>query len=463
MIDGGVMTNPRTLHRDDAGYDDARAGFQLAVPREPDEIVLATTPDDVRTAVRSAADRDLPVGVEATGHGRSVATDRGVVIATRELTGVTVDAANGTARVLAGTRWRDVIDAAHKHDLAPLSGTSPDVGAVGYTLGGGLPLVGRRYGYAADHVLGIDVVTADGELRHASPDSEPELFWALRGGRGNFGAVTAMEIALVPLSRLYGGMLAFTGEHVHGAVHAYLEWTRDLPEEMSSSLGLIVMPDMPGVQEPLRGRFTAQVRIAYAGAADAGRRLVAPLRAVGPRAVDTLAEIPYTESGSIHNEPPFAHGYCGTGVALSGLDEDRADTIVRLTGPDSPVPCIVQLRHLGGALARPPRVANCVGNRGAAYMLSVLSPLFDVEADAARARHEQVVTELSSSVTGRFVNYLYGDTATAGQIRSAYEPTDYDALTTVKFDYDPANIFRLDHNIPPRLRHSGDDPGPRNR
>lgn len=444
------MTNPTTLHRTDPGYDDARAGFQLAVPREPDEIVLASTPDDVRAAVRRAAARDLPVGVEATGHGRSVATDRGVVISTRELTGVSVDPANGTARVLAGTRWRDVIDAAYKHDLAPLSGTSPDVGVVGYTLGGGLPLVGRRYGYAADHVLGIDVVTADGELRHASPDSEPELFWALRGGRGNFGAVTAMEFALFPVPRLYGGMLAFTGEHVPAAVHAYLEWTRDLPDEMSSSLGLIVLPDVPGVPEPLRGRYTAQLRIAYTGDADAGERLVAPLRAVGPRAVDTLGELPYTQSGSIHDEPPWAHGYCGTGVALAGLDAGRADAVVRLTGPGAPVPCIVQVRHLSGALARPPRVANCVGNRGAAYMLSVLSPLFDVTADAARARHEQVVTELSSSVTGRFVNYLYGDTATPQQVRSAYEPADYDALTTVKSDYDPANVFRLDHDIPPR-------------
>ncbi|HEX6445095.1 MAG TPA: FAD-binding oxidoreductase [Streptosporangiales bacterium] len=443
------MRNAQTLEKTDPGYDDARAGFQLAVDREPDEIVVAGTADDVRAAVKSAADRELPVGVEATGHGRSVATDRGVQVATRELTGVSVDAASRTARVLAGTRWRDVIDASHRHGLAPLSGTSPDVGAVGYTLGGGLPLVGRRYGYAADHVLGIDVVTADGEPRHASADSEPELFWALRGGRGNFGAVTAMEIALFPLPRLYGGMLAFTGEHVHTAVHAYLEWTRDLPEEMSSSLGLIVLPDMQGVPEPLRGRFTAQVRIAYAGAADAGERLVAPLRAAAPRALDTLTEIPYTESGSIHSEPPWPHGYCGTGVALTGLDAGRADAVVRLAGPASPVPCIVQVRHLGGALARPPAVANCVGNRGAAYMLSVLSPLFDVTADAARTRHEQVVTELSSSVTGRFVNYLYGDTATPEQIRAGYEPDDYRLLTELKFRYDPQNIFRLDHPIPP--------------
>lgn len=308
------MTNPRTLHRTDPGYDDARAGFQLAVHRQPDDVVVATEADGVRAAVRSAADRNLPVAVEATGHGRSVATDRGVLIATRELTGVTVDPASGTARVLAGTRWRDVVDAAHKHDLAPLSGTSPDVGAVGYTLGGGLPLVGRRYGYAADHVLGVDVVTADGELRHASPDSEPELFWALRGGRGNFGAVTAMEIALFPLSRLYGGVLSFTGEHVQAAVHANLEWTRDLPEEMSSSLGLIVLPDVSGVPEPLRGRFTAHVRIAYTGAADAGERLVAPLRAVGPRAVDTLAEIPTRSPG---RSTTSRRGRTGTAVRAS--------------------------------------------------------------------------------------------------------------------------------------------------
>lgn len=451
------MDTATTLSRMHPDYANALTGFQLGVRREPDAVVVARTPDDVRDAVALAAHHDLPVAVEATGHGRAVHVDGGLLVNTRGLDGVRVDAERRTAWVEAGARWRSVIDAAARYGLAPLSGSSPDVGAVGYTLGGGLPLLSRRYGYAADHVLDLDVVTADGRRRRVSADAEPDLFRAMRGGRGNFGIAVGMRIALFPLDRLYGGGLYFTGELVPAALHTWLDWTARVPDEMSSALALVPIPDVPGVPDPLRGRYVAHVRVAYTGDAAAGERLVAPLREVGPCAIDTLGELSYRDSGSIYNDPPRPHAYCGTGLALDRLDATAADAVLRLAGPDAPVPCVVQVRHLGGALRDRPAVPNCVGHRDAAYLLSVLSPLSGVDADTARDRHEALAAALSGCVRGRFLNYLYGTTATPEQIRAAYESDDYRLLTQLKFRYDPRDMFRLDHPIPPeKLARPGD-------
>ncbi|WP_308282864.1 FAD-binding oxidoreductase [Pseudonocardia nigra] len=303
------------LRRGAEGFDGERAGFQTASRHEPDVLVGATGAEDVRAAVTFAAERGLPVTVEATGHGRAVPALGGVLIQTRRMTGVSVDPAGRTVRIEAGVRWGQVIDAAAVHGLTPLSGSSPEVGAVGYTLGGGLGLLARTYGYAADHVRSIDVVTGDGEARHVTADSDPDLFWALRGGGGGFGVVTALEIDLVPVATIYGGTLFFAaGPDV---LAAFQEWTALVPEELTSSVGMMTFPDVPGAPESLRGRFVASVHLAFAGAAAEGERLVAPLWAAGPVLRDTLAEMPFAASASIHNDPdgaPRVHGHQRAGV-----------------------------------------------------------------------------------------------------------------------------------------------------
>jgi FAD/FMN-containing dehydrogenase len=429
----------------DDGYDAEREGFQTGWRHRPDVIVGATGADDVRAAVALAAAQGLPVAVQATGHGLSVPMDGGMLISTRRMTGVEVDAAGRTAWIEAGVRWDQVVREAAPHGLAPLNGSAPHTGAVAYTLGGGLGLLARRHGYAADHVHQIDVVTADARLRHVTADGDPDLFWALRGGRDNFGVVTGMRIGLVPVTRLYGGGLFFpAGPDI---LRAFGEWTRTVPDEMTASVGMIPLPDLPVIPEPLRGRHVAHVRVAYLSDAASGERLVAPLRAVGPRLLDTLADMPYAETGSIYNDPADPHAYSGTNLMLSDLDERALDTIFELAGPDAPVPCVVDVRHLGGALARTPAVASAVGFRSAPYLLRVLSPLEGADLEAVRAAHRQVFDAMEPwSAGGRCLNFIYGDT---GQVRDAYEPEDYRRLTELKAVHDPANLFRPGLRIPP--------------
>ncbi|WP_188195558.1 FAD-binding oxidoreductase [Nonomuraea sp. SYSU D8015] len=430
------------LHRDDSAYDAERSGFQLLAAHEPDLIVPAAGPDDVRQAVTRAAAADLPVAVQATGHGLPVAATGGLLITTGRMNAVRVDPATATARVEAGATWERVIEEAARHGLAPLSGSSPAVGAVSYTLGGGIGLLARRYGYAADQVRALDVVTADGEPRHVTPDSD--LFWALVGGRGNFGVVTAMEIGLVPVSMLYGGALWYDTDHLEDVLRTWAEWTGSLPDEMTSSIAIIPFPDVPQAPPPFRGRRVAHVRVAYTGGPEEGEELLRPLRAAGPRLVDTVGELPFTASDTIHSDPKDPAGYFATHTLLGA----RPELDALLDARD----VVVEVRHLGGALAKPQGHPNSVGNRDAAYYAGVLSPRLAPGTDtgALRPAHDRVMRALEPWATGGCVlNFLYGDNATPDEVRKAYEPEDYERLRRLKAEWDPRNLFRLNHNIPP--------------
>ncbi|GGK79041.1 oxidoreductase [Planomonospora parontospora subsp. parontospora] len=434
----------------DEGYDAERAGWQTARRHRPDLVVGAAGPADVRAAVAYASGRGLPVAVQGTGHASAaVAANGGVLITTARMSAVRVDADAGTAWVAAGTRWDQVIHRAAPAGLSPLSGSAPRVGAVSYTLGGGLALLSRTFGYAADHVRGLDVVTADGRLRRVTRDCEPDLFWALRGGRDNFGVVTGMEIDLMPVTTLYGGALVFPVEKAADAFGTYLQWAATVPEAMNSSIALISLPDVPAIPGPLRGRYTVHVRIACA--ADdpgVGERLVAPLRAIGPMS-DTLGALAYAETGSIYNDP-VASSAVESGTAMLGeLDATAVQAILDLAGPHAPVPHIVELRHLGGRLAHPPAVENAVGNRDARYLFNVVSRLERADITRIRPAHARMFEAIAPwSTGGRFLNFMNGEKA-ATQVRSAYNATDYRRLTDLKAVYDPENVFRLNHNIPP--------------
>jgi FAD/FMN-containing dehydrogenase len=434
----------------DAGYDAERTGFNLAVDHRPQIVVGATGPDDVVAAVEHAATAGVGIAVQATGHGPSVAADGDVLVSTRRMDGVRVDPATRTARIEAGARWEHVLPEAAEHGLAPLNGSSPGVGAVGYTLGGGIGPLGRRYGYACDHVRRFDVVTADGRLREVSADREPDLFWALRGGKGNFGVVVAMEIGLVPVQRLFGGGLYFAAEATADILHAYADWTRDLPDEMSSSVLLIRFPDHPALPEPLRDRFITHVRVAHCGPPEEGRRLVEPLRDVGPRLMDTLAEIPYTTVGSIHNDQTTPVAAYDRNSLLGGLDSTAVDALLASVGPEAKTALIVELRHLGGAYSRPPSVPSAVGGRDAAFSLfsaSILQP--DGFAEARRA-HETLHAAMRPWSTGATaLNFLGIDDATPDRVRTAFAQDDYARLAELKAVYDPGNLFRVNHNIAP--------------
>jgi len=357
-------------HRDFAAE---LAGFNLAVRHAPDIVVPATSVADVVAAVRVADELDLPVTVIGHGHGVLDPAAGGIAITTHGLAGVQVDETTGTATVGAGTTWTAVLDAAAPLGLAPLCGSAPHVGVVGYVLGGGLGPVGRTFGYAADHVQSIRVVTADGRLVTADQDSESDLFWALRGGKGGLGVVVEVTIYLMRLTTVYGGSLYFGATDAGRVLHAFSDWTAQVPESVTSSVALLRLPPLPELPPPLRGQFVVHVRVAIVAEREKAEALLAPLRAVAGPLIDSVGPLPYHQIGSIHGDPvqpmPVAEG----GVALRAFDAETVDALLAAAGPDVDVPLVaVEIRHLGGALSREPTVANAVGGRQAAYGMHVV-------------------------------------------------------------------------------------------
>jgi FAD/FMN-containing dehydrogenase len=427
----------------DEGYDSEIAGFQTAVRHRPAVVVAASSADDVVEAVRLARARGARVAVQATGHGARSPAD-GVLITTRRMSGVRIDPVARTAWVEAGVRWSAVIEKAAEHGLAPLAGSSPGVGAVGYTVGGGVGLLGRTFGYAADHVLALDVVTADGRLRHVTASSEPDLFWALRGGGELLGVVTGMEVELVSVPVVYGGGLHFDASHAADVLTEFRALTLAAPETLTASVGMVGLPPVDAVPEPLRGKHVLHVRLASTVPLDAAP--LAPLRAIGPL-VDRVGEVPAAEVGSIYGDPDFPHAYVGDNVLLSELPPALLDSVRTLAGPSAPVPCVVDIRQLGGAMARAPEVPNAVPYREAAYILRVLSPAGDV--DAARAVHHAVFAAASSVAVGRASTFGYGPVDDDPSLPALRDPATAARLAQVREEVDPDGVFLsvVDANI----------------
>ncbi|MET9313438.1 FAD-binding oxidoreductase [Kribbella sp. NPDC003505] len=413
------------------GYDEARLGFQRRDPHRPAVVFTVTGAAEVEEAVRYAIDHDLRIAVQASGHGLTRGIDGGLLIATRGFSGVTVDAQARTAWIEAGATWRDVLDATAPYGLAPLSGSAPGVGAISYTLGGGLGLMARRFGYAADHVRRIEVVTADGVRRDAEED--PDLFWALRGGGGNFGIVTGIEIDLFDVPALYGGSLYFDLAEHPIVPEVWREWTRTVPEDVTSAIAILPMPDIPQVPAPLRGKYVGQVQLAILG--DAGEHLIEPLRAVGEPLLDTVGELPYVDSGRIFAEPERPDSYSSSNVLLKDLD--ALDTLPGLAGPGASRMHVIGIRHLGGALARQPKIPNAVGHRDAAYSLTVLTP---GTGDAGR----EVLEPWRASTVGRALNFTF-ENLTAAEVAEAYD--DYSRLAKLRRRYDPYRRLHPNHTL----------------
>jgi FAD binding domain-containing protein len=463
------------------GYDAERLGFQRREPHRPAQIVGATSPEDVQRAVRYAAEHDLKIAVKASGHGHGAPLDGGLLITTTRLDRVTVDAQNRTAGVQAGATWQQVIDATAPHGLAPLSGSFPGVTAVPYTLGGGLGLMARRYGFAADHVRRIEVVTPDGELRKAEED--PDLFWALRGGGGNFGVVTAMEIDLFPVPSLYGGSLYYDLTATPHVLEAWREWARTVPDSVTSAVAVLPFPNLEQIPATLRGKYIAQIQLSIIpesgengesneggeGARGAegergadgqggegprgaeGERsaeggaeaVVGRLRdVVGEPLVDTVGVLRFEESGKIFDEPGRAGAFSSRNVLLSDLDPEALASIPKLAGPEAGVMCVVGIRHLGGALSHKPATENALGHRDAQYSLTVLSP----GEDDLRALHDSILVPWSKEVIGRSLNFSMGP-LTDDELRAAFEPADYDRLNWLRGVYDPEGLLQANHPI----------------
>ncbi len=433
----------------DDGFEHELAGFNVATHHTPAVVVGAEDAQDVAAAVRFAAAHDLPVAVQATGHGAVLAFDRGVLVGTRRMQHLSIDPERRLATVGAGVKWRKVIDAAAPHGLGTLNGSSSDVGVVGYTLGGGLPVLGRTFGFASDRVVAADVVVADGSVVHVTADSEPELFWALKGGKASVGIVTSLTFELVPVAEIYGGGIFFPGEAAPEVLDAYRSWTHDLPDAMTTAVGLLRLPDMPSVPEPLRGKMVTHLKGAFVGDPAEGEALVAPMRAVAPAIADEFRVMSYTEVDTIHHDPEVPLPFRETVALLEDLTPEAVAGILAVAGPGVNTPLMMaDLRHLGGALGRGP-AADAVGARDALYSLFFLGLMVPPVAEAVPGALVAAVAEMAPYTTGRtFVN-LHGTPASEEDRARAWPQDTYRRLRAVKHRFDPEDRFRFAHSVSP--------------
>ncbi len=343
----GYVRDVEMIDRTDEGFDDARSGMQTAFRHEPALVAVVRSAKDVQDAVAYAAAERLPVAVQATGHGLQVPLDGGVLINTSGLTGVRWTPPPGPRTCRPGrpggrwprrprrTGWRR---RAGRRRAWARSATRSAAGSACWP---------ARSATRRTRVRAFDLVTADGSCG-TSPTGD--LFWALRGGRDAVGVVTGMELALQPYGTIYGGGLYFDAEFAPDLFERYREWTEDLPDRLTTSIGMLPLPPVDALPEPIRGRHVVHVRFAYAGPAAEGEALVAPWHDAGPVLLGGLRELPYAESGSIYSEPDFPHGYYGSNAMVSGLTELGLRRVVQLSGPNARVPLVVDLRQLGGAL-----------------------------------------------------------------------------------------------------------------
>ena len=440
----------RAIRPGDPHYDAARAAWNLEVAHQPALIVLAESADDIRAAVRYAGAAGLGVGVLATGHGTGRLCD-GVLVNTSRLRSVEIDPVTRRARVGAGAIWADVTAAAAPHGLAGLMGSSPRVGVVGYTLGGGFGWLGRRFGLAAHSVTRAEVVLADGALVAASLTENPDLFWGLSGSAGNLGIVTELEFALVPVAEVYGGNLYYPLTRSPDVLEFFADWSRSVPDEVTAAVTFRSFPPLPTVPEALRGQSMVGLRAVHCGDPAEGRALVDQARAVlGPAVADTFTTLPSAQLDTIGMDPVIPLGVRTRSELLRDLDARTIAGLLEIAGPDARSPlAMLEIRLLGGALGGPPGALNPLAGTAARFSLNAIGlTTTPAPADAVRAHLARVTETTRPFATGdTYVNFLDLDQATPERMRAAYSNADWARLTALKAAYDPDDLFRFTRPI----------------
>jgi hypothetical protein len=428
----------------DDGIDGELAGSNMVIHHDPDVVVGAASEADVALAVRFARRHGLVITVHATGHGAHSSVSGGLVITTHRLDMLEVDAPSRTARVGAGVRWGAVVAAAAPFDLAPVSGASPTVGVVGLLLGGGQGPIGRTFGYGSDWLRSARVVTADGDVVTADERSHPELFWALRGGKVGLGIVTEVVIGLPQVPSLYAGSLFFEGEAIEPAFRFWLDWLDGVPDSVSSSAAFVSFPGIDAVPQVFRGKLVLTLRFASVGPRDEGERWAAPLRAAAPVLVDAIGPLPLDRVASIHNDPTDPAPGWTRGEFLGALDSAFADTLLAtIAGANRPPFIAVELRHLGGRLARDVPEGSAVGGRRAEFGLVLVGvPDPSLFPRVLPAAADRLIDALSAWVQPE-INVNYAGELTPRTLERCWPPAVLERLEAVRQQYDPQAVFRL--------------------
>jgi FAD/FMN-containing dehydrogenase len=433
------------LRAEDAGYDDARAVYNGLIDRSPAVIVRCRTTADVVAALAFARGAGLEVSIRGGGHnvaGRAV-TDGGVMIDLAEMKGISIDPEEATARVEGGVIWRELNHAAGEHGLAVTGGVISPTGVAGYTLGGGLGWLMAKHGLAADNLLGIELVTATGEVLDVGADSHPDLFWALRGGGGNFGVATSLTFRLHPHETIVGGLIAHPLDAAPELLRFYRDAVADASDDVSVFAGLVHAPDGSGAK-------LAALLAFHTGDADEAERDLEPLKTWGSPVVVNVGPMPYPVMNTLLDEgyPAGALNYWLSSFTRGLTDELISVALERFAMVPSPMTGIL-FEHFHGAVTRVGATDTAVPHREKGWNLLIPSVWTDpADTDANIAWTRETFAALRPHFgTGRWLNYL-GDDQADDAIRAAYGP-NYDRLVEVKRRYDPNNVFHLNHNIAP--------------
>jgi FAD/FMN-containing dehydrogenase len=437
---------------DDEGYDEAKQVWNGAHNvRKPAAVARVTGVADVMAALGFARAHDLTVAVRGGGHsvaGHSTVDD-GMQIDLAPMRNVRIDPVARVAYVGPGATWGDVDHEAQQFGLATTGGLVSTTGVAGFTLGGGIGWLMRQYGLACDNLVGADVVTADGRLVHASATENPDLFWGLRGGGGNFGIVTSFELALHPVGpEVYAGPIFLPGDAAADLLRFYRAWAPDAPDAITTAISLTAAPPLPVIPEEWHGKKVAILIALCAGPVEDGEALCRELRTVAEPVADLLGPMPYTFIQSLLDPlwPKGINAYFKA-ANLARLSDETIDSIVRLH-QDTPGPqCEIHVHQMGGAVARVGEMDTAFPERSMPFVLNAVSgthdpSLLDAHADWGRT----VIASAKADETGRaYVNFL-GD---SGGAEDAYGEETYRRLVALKDEYDPTNVFRLNQNIVP--------------
>jgi hypothetical protein len=424
-------------------WDEARAAWNLAADQHPAASVYAEGVDDIGAAIHFARANDLQIAPQGTGHGAGPRQplDQSILIRTERMNGVEIDAGGRVGRFEAGVLSRDAGNAAAEHGLSAFPGSSADVGVVGYTLGGGLGWLGRRHGLACNNVRAIELVTADGELRRVDAQDDPDLFWALRGGGGSFGVVSAIEFDLVELPEVFAGAVIYPADQRSAEIlRRYFEWAAGAPDDVTSLVRFVHPPPRPQIPEPLRDRHLIMLAACYAGPESQGGQLLAPLREFGEPVIQNFSAMPPSQLVSVSMDPEEPVPGISHTTSLHSMPADAIDAFVKTAGPDSGSPLVnAELRPAGGALAAPADEGGAMSHIDAAFVFSCTGvPMSPELGEAINDQIDAICDALGPWSTGScFYNFVGRPIG----FEEMFPSDTLSRLRDVKHRYDPDDLI----------------------
>jgi FAD/FMN-containing dehydrogenase len=443
-VSGEVFTSDTT------GYDEARSTLYNTIDRRPAAVVRAANARDVAEAVNFARDREFPLAVRSGGHSLAhlSVVDGAVVVDLSRMKKVSIDPKARIARVQSGATSGDLAGPANAHGLALSTGDTHSVGMGGLTTGGGIGFMARKYGLAIDNLVSAEVVTANGEIVTTSESEHSDLFWAIRGGGGNFGIVTEFTYRLAPVDKILGGLIAIpaTRETLRG----YLEFSTSAPEELTTIANVVFAPPLPFVPEEHVGKLVIAILVTWTGSIEEGERALAPLRALATPIVDLVSPMPYPEIYKFTAHQALPHSASIRSMFANELSDETLDAVFDAMANASSPMAIVQFRGMGGAVSRVAPDATAFAHRTQDYFVAIINLWLDPSEDASV--HEAWTASLWNAIRpeadGVYVNFLEDE----GQdrVRDAYPPAAYERLSEIKKQYDPHNLFRFNQNIAPK-------------